>query len=144
MVPMCQKMEKSLMAGDFAVKCQSGELVTRRNDVKAEQQADDLIEVVMVILKTTLEPYEALLLPSTVTQLLNEVAGVFGSRLESAMVKVKYTQQGVLQLDKVIRALCNELINQGGSEIRTNFSKANHLIAILSCDDVEVKGLCDR
>lgn len=143
-MPLCQKMEKSLMAGDFAVTYESGELVTNRNDMKAEQQADDLIEVIMVILKTTIEPYEALLLPNTSTQLLNEVAGVFSSRLESAMLKVKYSQQGVLQLDKVIRALCNELINQGGSEIRTNFSKVNHLIAILSCDDVKIEDVCYR
>ena len=41
-------------------------------------------------------------------------------------------------LDKILRGISNELINYGGSEIRTNFSKLNRFIAVLSCDDVKL------
>ena len=44
-----------------------------------------------------------------------------------------------MELDKVIRGICTELINAGGSEIRTNFGKVNRLVAILSCDDVKLE-----
>lgn len=70
------------------------------------------------------------------TILLNELALALSSRLEVSLLKLRYSQQGVLALDKAIRAICNELIQLGGSEIRTNFGKVNRLIAILSCDDV--------
>jgi len=51
-------------------------------------------------------------------------------------MKVKYSQQGVLEMDRIIRGVCNELIAEGGSEIRTNFGKISTIVAILSCDDV--------
>ena len=113
------------------------------DELKAEQQADEMTEMVVAILRNTLAPYESLLLEQTATTLLNEVAGILGNRLEGSLVKLKYTQQGVLQLDKVVRSICNELINNGGSEIRTCFSRVNRLIAILSCDDVVTVAVCD-
>lgn len=70
------------------------------------------------------------------TILLNELALALSSRLEVSLMKLRYSQQGVLALDKAVRAICNELIQLGGSEIRTNFGKVNRLIAILSCDDM--------
>lgn len=68
--------------------------------------------------------------------MLNELSLLLSNRLETSLMKLKYTQQGVFILDKLIRGISNELINNGGSEIRTNLSKINRLIAILSCDDV--------
>lgn len=83
------------------------------------------------------------MISDTVTVLINELALALSSRLEISLTKLKYSQQGVLSLDKVVRAICNELINLGGSEIRTNFGKINRLIAILSCDDVTVTAVSD-
>lgn len=117
--------------------------MTVSDELKAEQRADEMTEMVVAMLRNTLAPYESLLLAQTATTLLNEVAGILGNRLEGSLVKLKYTQQGVLQLDKVVRSICNELINNGGSEIRTCFSRVNRLIAILSCDDVVDVAACD-
>lgn len=72
----------------------------------------------------------------TFTIMLNECSLQLSNRLETSLMKLKYSQQGVLVLDKIIRGISNELIHHGGSEIRTNFSKINRFIAVLSCDDV--------
>lgn len=121
-------------------------LLTRRNEVKAEQQAEELTLSELQLIQFTLSPFArlcalirsfaSLLNSDTVTILLNELALALSSRLEVSLLKLRYSQQGVLALDKAIRAICNELIQLGGSEIRTNFGKVNRLIAILSCDDV--------
>ena len=64
------------------------------------------------------------------------VAALLAARLESSIGRMKYSQQGILALDKIVRGISNELIAAGGSEIRTNFAKVNTMIAVLSCDDV--------
>ena len=87
-------------------------------------------------MKHTLQPYTEYLLPEMVTVLMNEFSILFANRLEISLMKVKYSQQGVLEMDRIIRGVCNELIAEGGSEIRTNFGKISTIVAILSCDDV--------
>lgn len=80
--------------------------------------------------------FKGFVLEDTFMVMLNELSLQLSNKLEMSLMKLKYTQQGVFILDKLIRGISNELINNGGSEIRTNFSKINRLIAILSCDDV--------
>lgn len=80
--------------------------------------------------------FKGFVLEDTFMVMLNELSLLLSNRLETSLMKLKYTQQGVFILDKLIRGISNELINNGGSEIRTNLSKINRLIAILSCDDV--------
>ena len=110
-----------------------------RNDVKAEQMADELLSTVVAMIHHSIDPYLELLLTDTVTTMLNEFSLILAGRLENSLSRLKYSQQGVLELDKVIRGICTELINAGGSEIRTNFGKVNRLVAILSCDDVKLE-----
>ena len=82
--------------------------------------------------------YKDYILEDTFSILCNELSMQLSNRLENSLAKLKYTQQGVLVLDKILRGISNELINYGGSEIRTNFSKLNRFIAVLSCDDVKL------
>ena len=113
--------------------------INKRNDVKAEQMADELLSTVVAMIHHSIDPYIELLLTDTVTTMLNEFSLILAGRLENSLSRLKYSQQGVLELDKVIRGICTELINAGGSEIRTNFGKVNRLVAILSCDDVKLE-----
>ena len=90
----------------------------------------------MNMIHNSVYPYVECLLPETVTTMMNELAALLAARLESSIGRMKYSQQGILALDKIVRGISNELIAAGGSEIRTNFAKVNTMIAVLSCDDV--------
>ena len=109
--------------------------------MQAEQQADELLNSVLSMMQHTLHPYTEYLLPEMVTTLVNEFSILFANRLEISLVKMKYSQQGVLAIDRIVRGVCNELITEGGSEIRTNFGKISTIVAILSCDDVGMHSL---
>ena len=97
---------------------------------------DELLSTIFGMIHHSIDPYAEYLLTDTVTTMLNEFSVILAGRLENSLIKLKYSQQGVLELDKVIRGICTELINGGGGEIRTNFGRVNRLVAILSCDDV--------
>ena len=134
--PLAQKIEKKILSGSYTAMCILIEDIHYRNDIQAEQMGDELLSTIMAMIHHSIDPYLELLLPDTVTNLLNEFSQILAGRLENSLNRLKYSQQGVLELDKVIRGICSELINAGGSEIRTNFGKVNRLVAILSCDDV--------
>ena len=88
--------------------------------------------------------YKECLLEDSFMIMLNELSLHLSNRLEGSLMKLKFSQQGVLILDKIVRGISNELINNGGSEIRTNFSKLNRFIAVLSCDDVHMHLECHK
>ncbi|KAK8804532.1 hypothetical protein WA588_004742 [Blastocystis sp. NMH] len=124
--PLAQKVEKRILAGNFAAT----------NDVQVEQAAEEILGAAMNMIHNSVDPYVECLLPETVTTMMNELAALLAARLESSIGRMKYSQQGILALDKIVRGISNELIAAGGSEIRTNFAKVNTMIAVLSCDDV--------
>jgi len=120
------------LRGDVGV----GEGFHGSNDVQVEQAAEEILGAAMNMIHNSVDPYVECLLPETVTTMMNELAALLAARLESSIGRMKYSQQGILALDKIVRGISNELIAAGGSEIRTNFAKVNTMIAVLSCDDV--------
>ena len=55
--------------------------------------------------------YKDYILEDTFSILCNELSMQLSNRLENSLAKLKYTQQGVLVLDKILRGISNELIN---------------------------------
>ena len=100
--------------------------------MQVEQAAEEILGAAMNMIHNSVDPYVECLL----TTMMNELAALLAARLESSIGRMKYSQQGILALDKIVRGISNELIAAGGSEIRTNFAKVNTMIAVLSCDDV--------
>ena len=98
--------------------------------------ADDILGAALNMIHNSVDPYVECLLPDTVTTMMNELAALLAARIEASIGRMKFSQQGILGLDKIVRGISNELIAAGGSEIRTNFAKVNTMIAVLSCDDV--------
>lgn len=145
--PLSQKLEKNITSLNYCMEYSFLSLFSlqKRSQSRAasrgthtERAPLDPVHALSVFsfLFSLICSYISLLNSETVTILLNELALALSSRLEVSLMKLRYSQQGVLALDKAVRAICNELIHLGGSEIRTNFGKVNRLIAILSCDDV--------
>lgn len=100
--------------------------------------ADELLSTVVAMIHHSIDPYIELLLTDTVTTMLNEFSLILAGRLENSLSRLKYSQQGVLELDKVfVESVLSLLMLE---EVKSNyFGKVNRLVAILSCDDVKLE-----
>ena len=72
------------------------------------------------------------------TKLMNEFATLLAGAIEKCIYKSRFTHVGVLVVDKIVRSIINALIDRGGSDIRTMFSKISGTVTVLFCNNVRV------
>ena len=57
MTPLSQKMEKSITSMNYGIEWAMSRCMSTRNEVQAEQQADELIQKELMMIQHTLAPF---------------------------------------------------------------------------------------